>query len=57
MDDLKEIDEHSLAELLAALRRDTLDHSEPGRTIQDLQVHQIELEAPESGAARRPASP
>ncbi len=44
MDDLKHIDERSLIELLAALRREIFDHSDPDCAIQDLQVHRLELE-------------
>jgi hypothetical protein len=38
MDDLNDTAERRLAELLATLRRKTLDPSDPGRLIQDLQV-------------------
>ena len=36
--------DRTLADLLAALRRETADASDPARVLQDLQVHQIELE-------------
>jgi diguanylate cyclase (GGDEF)-like protein/PAS domain S-box-containing protein len=39
-----DLNDRSLAELLGALRRETLDSDDPGRVIQELQVHQIELE-------------
>ena len=40
----RDLNDHSLAELLGALRLETLDSDDPGRVIQELQVHQIELE-------------
>ena len=44
MADLKDTDNRSLTDMLAALRREALAPSDPGRVIQDLQIHQIELE-------------
>nr|WP_295413271.1 EAL domain-containing protein [uncultured Thiodictyon sp.] len=44
MADFRNIDDRSLADLLAAQRRESLDASDPGWVVQDLQIHQIELE-------------
>ncbi len=44
MTGFRALSDQTLAEILAALRRDVLDQPDPGRVVQDLQVHQIELE-------------
>ena len=44
MADFRNIDDHALADLLAAQRRESLDASDPRWLVQDLQIHQIELE-------------
>ena len=44
MTDFRDIDDRSLAELLAVLSRDVFDVSDPRRVVEDLRVHQIELE-------------
>ncbi len=44
MADFRDLSDHALSDLLAALRRETLDRADHGRVVQDLQVHQIELE-------------
>jgi diguanylate cyclase (GGDEF)-like protein/PAS domain S-box-containing protein len=42
--EFRDLSRRALAELLAALRRATLDPADLGRVVQDLQIHQIELE-------------
>jgi len=44
MADFRDLSDRSLSDLLAALRRETLDLADHGRVVHDLQVHQIELE-------------
>lgn len=44
MADFRNIDDRSLANLLADQRRDSLGDADPRHVVQDLQVHQIELE-------------
>ena len=44
MAEFRNIDDHALADLLAAQRYDDLEASDPRRLVQELQVHQIELE-------------
>jgi diguanylate cyclase (GGDEF)-like protein len=44
MADFRDLSDRSLSDLLATLRRETLDPADHGHVIQDLQVHQIELE-------------
>jgi diguanylate cyclase (GGDEF)-like protein len=44
MADFRNIDDRSLADLLADQQRDALDAADPRRVVQDLQIHQIELE-------------
>ena len=44
MAELTNIDDRALADLLAAQRYDDLEASDPRRLLQELQVHQIELE-------------
>ncbi len=44
MAELRNIDDRALADLLAAQRYDDLEASDPRRLVQELRVHQIELE-------------
>jgi len=44
MADFRNIDDRSLADLLADQQRDALDAADPRRVVQDLQIYQIELE-------------
>jgi diguanylate cyclase (GGDEF)-like protein/PAS domain S-box-containing protein len=44
MAEFRDLSGRALADLLAALRRETVDPADLGHVVQDLQVHQIELE-------------
>ena len=44
MTDFRDIDDHSLADLLAGSPREVFDASDPRQVVQELRVHQIELE-------------
>jgi diguanylate cyclase (GGDEF)-like protein len=44
MADFRNIDDRSLADLLADQQRDALDAADPRRVVQELQIYQIELE-------------